>query len=227
MENKRKTVFKKLTTIEINRMLGYLDAKANFNVSFSVNSEFTLGIEVRPSFSCSASGSGFRPSPSSSFNLGIDFDSDFDSDFGPGPSPSSSFNPGIDFDSGFGVSSSSPILNLMQQNFGCGSIKENGKEDTLKYEVRSIEELNGTIISFFKKHPLQGKKNDNFLLFSEICLLMSSKEHLTEEGLVEIIYIGYEMNPDSGRRKYTKEELLEVLKKSLEEVKNSEDLGDE
>src|SRR5258708_11182876 len=44
----------------------------------------------------------------------------------------------------------SEVLLLMQQHFGCGSIRPDRSDKTLKYEVRCLDDLAERIIPFFE-----------------------------------------------------------------------------
>jgi hypothetical protein len=61
-----------------------------------------------------------------------------------------------------------------------------------------------------KSYPLQGSKAKSFEGFKRICELVKANLHLSPVYLKEIIEIAYEMNL-SGKRRYTKEDLLRVL----------------
>jgi hypothetical protein len=50
------------------------------------------------------------------------------------------------------------------------------------YQVVRTTDLVNVIIPHFNKFPLKGKKLQNFLIWSEIVTLMSTKAHLTSEG---------------------------------------------
>ena len=70
------------------------------------------------------------------------------------------------------------------------------------------------MIPHFDKYPLQSNKQNDFLKFKEICLLMQQEKHLTKAGLKKIIEISYSMNLDTNsktRRQTTKEDLLLIL----------------
>ena len=75
-------------------------------------------------------------------------------------------------------------------------------DKTLKYEIRSLEYLIKKVIPHFKKFPLISAKQKDFLLFADICVRMSIKEHHTVEGFREIVQRAYKMN-GSGKRKFT------------------------
>ena len=50
------------------------------------------------------------------------------------------------------------------------------------------------IIPFFKKHPIQGVKSEDFKDFCLVAEMMKDKKHLTAEGLEEIKQIKARMN---------------------------------
>ena len=102
------------------------------------------------------------------------------------------------------------ILKDIHTHFGCGAIRFSKFDQMYKYEVRSIKDLRSSIIPHFKKFPLKTAKQNDFLIFTDICELIASSHHLNKQILAEIIQQSYLMN-ESGRRKYTKEQLLKIL----------------
>jgi hypothetical protein len=82
--------------------------------------------------------------------------------------------------------------------------------DTYKYEIRSIGEIRKRIIPHFKKYPLQTSKLNDFATFTWICDEIAASRHLNRGTLAAIIDRAYTMN-ESGKRKYTKEELLKII----------------
>jgi hypothetical protein len=100
----------------------------------------------------------------------------------------------------------SQVLEMLKQEFGCGTIRPDRSDRTLKFELRSVEELVERVIPHFEKYPLLSNKQHEFELFAEICRRMSRGEHHTREGFKRIIELAFEMNP-SGKRKYTKTEI--------------------
>lgn len=103
------------------------------------------------------------------------------------------------------------VLDLMQKHFGCGNMRRDYHDKTLKYEVRSLEELIEKIIPHFKKFPLYSGKQKDFEKFAKICELMKNSYHLKVSGLKKILDVAYTMN-SSGRRRFTKEEILSSLR---------------
>src|SRR3989344_1026539 len=69
----------------------------------------------------------------------------------------------------------SEVLKLFQKTLGCGTIRPDRSDKTLKFEVRSLGEINGKVVPFFEKYPLKSSKNKDFTLFSEICRLMAKR----------------------------------------------------
>ena len=109
-------------------------------------------------------------------------------------------------------STSLKSLEQMKNYFNCGGIRYSKKDDTYKYEVRNIKDLNRKIIPFFEKYSLQTKKRKDFEIFSSICKKVFKKLHLNFLELKNIIEMAYQMN-ESGKRKYSKEELLSFINK--------------
>ena len=93
------------------------------------------------------------------------------------------------------------ILFLYISTFGCGNIRPDRSDNTLKYEVRSLARLLDVVIPHFEKFPLLSSKNISFQLFKEVCGMMFCKDHLSESGLKEIVEISGRLNA-SGKRKY-------------------------
>lgn len=103
------------------------------------------------------------------------------------------------------------ILFLMQKVFKCGFIRRDFSDKTLKYEVRSLDDLVRYIIPHFEKYPLISKKQKDFEFFKKVCYLMQKELHKNKNGLRKILNFAFQMNP-SGKRKYTKAEMQKALR---------------
>lgn len=103
------------------------------------------------------------------------------------------------------------ILFLMQKTFRCGFIRRDYSDKTLKYEVRSLDDIIDKIIPYFNEYPLLSDKCKDFKFFRKVCLLMQRDLHKNKVGLNKIIILAFQMNP-SGKRKYTKEEIQKALR---------------
>jgi hypothetical protein len=93
------------------------------------------------------------------------------------------------------------ILYKIKDYFGCGIIRPNRKDNTYKYEVRSLQDLKNIIIPHFKKYPLQTTKRIDFEIFSQVIQIMEEGKHLTKDGLKEIIELLQKLPPER-RKKY-------------------------
>ena len=94
------------------------------------------------------------------------------------------------------------VLEMLKQHFGCGKIRPDRSDRTLKYEVRSVEDLVKRVIPHFEETPLLSSKQRDFELFAQVCRLMYQDEHQSREGFNRSVKLALEMNP-SGKRKYT------------------------
>ncbi len=104
----------------------------------------------------------------------------------------------------------SEVLIDIQRHFGCGTLRPDRSDQTLKWEVRSLPVLLAVVVPHFRRYPLQSGKRRDFELFAEICERMARGEHREPEGLREIVRMAGAMNP-SGTRGYTPERILQDL----------------
>ena len=103
------------------------------------------------------------------------------------------------------------VLDLLIKYFKCGSLRRDYADKTLKYEIRSLDELLKNIIPHFETFPLISSKQKDFILFAKICRLMNDQHHHRKDGLTKIIELAYQMN-GSGKRKLSKEAILVSLR---------------
>ena len=106
------------------------------------------------------------------------------------------------------------VLDLMREHFQCGYMRRDYADKTLKYEVRSLQELLIRIIPHFKSFPLKSSKQKDFILFAEICMRMEHHEHRTIEGFRKIVGYAYRMN-GSGKRKFSSNHILRTLQMKI------------
>ena len=84
------------------------------------------------------------------------------------------------------------ILQRMRDVLDVGVVRRN-HGDRFELRVRGMEDLNKAI-TFFDEFPLQTKKQNDFLLFKEVILLMKQQKHLNHEGIREIALLSSKMN---------------------------------
>jgi hypothetical protein len=105
----------------------------------------------------------------------------------------------------------SQVLLEIQRYFGCGTIRPDRSDRTLKWEVRSLPLLLATIVPHFRRYPMRSGKQLDFELFADICERMARCEHRQIVGLKEIVRLAGTMNP-SGKRGYLPDSILEALR---------------
>jgi hypothetical protein len=103
------------------------------------------------------------------------------------------------------------VLHALQAYFGCGSIRPDRSDKTLKWETRRLDDLVERVVPHFRRYPLLSAKRLDFERFASVCRLMAEGGHRSRAGLIEIVELARAMNP-SGRRRYDADELLVLLK---------------
>ncbi len=110
-----------------------------------------------------------------------------------------------------GVKSINCLENL-QRFFGFGRLiinkrHDNHKEDLAQYIVNSRKDLLETIIPFFEQYKLQTSKQYDFEQFAKCVRKIENGDHLTVEGLIDIIEIAQTTN-----HKRSRVELIRILR---------------
>jgi hypothetical protein len=85
------------------------------------------------------------------------------------------------------------LLEQIKSYFCAGSISLQGSRQSLLFQVCSVKDL-AVVISHFEKYPLITQKRADYLLFKQAYDLILNKEHLTKEGLNQIVAIKSSMN---------------------------------
>jgi hypothetical protein len=104
----------------------------------------------------------------------------------------------------------SEVLLELQRYFGCGSVRPDRSDRTLKWEVRSLPLILERVIPHFRTYPLQSGKQRDFELFARICERMAEEKHRRFDGLQEIVRLAGQMNP-SGKRRFMPESIIQSL----------------
>ena len=102
------------------------------------------------------------------------------------------------------------VLLEIQRYFGCGSLRPDRSDRTIKWETRSLPVILERVIPHFMRYPMRSGKQRDFELFAEICERMSRGEHRTASGLREIVRLAGAMNP-SGKRRFTPETIIQSV----------------
>jgi LAGLIDADG endonuclease/NADH-Ubiquinone oxidoreductase (complex I), chain 5 N-terminus len=85
------------------------------------------------------------------------------------------------------------LLQLQTYWGGIGNIYPNSKRDVVNYMISSKNDLI-TLINHFDNYPLLSQKLADYLLFKKVVIMIMNKDHLTIEGLLQIINIKASMN---------------------------------
>ena len=109
------------------------------------------------------------------------------------------------------------VLDLIKSYFGCGFIRRDWSDKTVKFEIRDHKDLVQKVIPHFEKFPLISAKHNDFILFKTICEIVDSQKHLSRVGFAAIVNLSYQMN-GSGKRKRTKEEIISSLREDKDIV---------
>ena len=100
----------------------------------------------------------------------------------------------------------SEVLEIVADYFGCGSIRPDPSDHTLKWETRRLSDLVARVLPHFELYPLMSGKQNDVDLLATVCRMMIDKHHLRGAGLLEIAEIANQMNP-SGSRRYSVTEI--------------------
>lgn len=119
------------------------------------------------------------------------------------------------------------LLESVQKYFGgVGTITKIGGSYTEKYsmvhyEVSSVKHLTEVIIAHFDKYPLITQKRGDFELFKQVVGMLARKEHLTPEGIQQVVNIRASINHGlSAVQKSAFPNSVPVLRPIVEPVKN-------
>jgi len=84
------------------------------------------------------------------------------------------------------------LLESIQSYFGVGIISKQGK-NAIQYRVIGLKDLK-VIMDHFEKYPLLTQKRADCELFKQAVEIMNRKEHLTPDGLQQIVNLKASIN---------------------------------
>lgn len=107
------------------------------------------------------------------------------------------------------------VLSWIKNILGCGTLRER-PDGVVYYEVTNMTSLNEKIIPFFVKFNfISSRKKTNFSIFKQIVEIMSSGEHLNDDGLKKVLMLRETLNEGKGRkRKYILSDVIKVEESS-------------
>lgn len=86
------------------------------------------------------------------------------------------------------------LLERIKSYFGVGTILLKKNASAAIYSIQSYRELNSVLIPHFDNYPLLTKKKADYLLFKSAVNMLNNGEHLTDEGLRNLVSIKASMN---------------------------------
>lgn len=105
------------------------------------------------------------------------------------------------------------VLEIFKRTFGCGSIRPDRSDRTLKYEVRSIQELMSQVLPHFEQFPLSSSKQQDFERFAAIVQIMHRGEHLSSVGFSQIVKLAEELN-SAGKKRYERSRIVPIAQQT-------------
>ncbi len=100
------------------------------------------------------------------------------------------------------------VLEDLVRFFGVGTVRSKGPaSNVMTYSVGGLRVLRGSVVPFFKEHPLRVKDRD-FQAFASIVELMLAKEHLHPEGFERVVRLAFGMNANGKQRGRSLESVL-------------------
>ena len=77
------------------------------------------------------------------------------------------------------------VLHALQRYFGCGTIRPDRSDRTLKWETRRLQHLLERVVPHFELYPLLSGKQQDFEAFAAVCRLMAAGAHRSPLGCSE------------------------------------------
>jgi LAGLIDADG endonuclease len=106
------------------------------------------------------------------------------------------------------------VLDFCKAVFGgIGSIvPKSGSKNVLVYSVSKLDLLLTVIIPFLEQWNILSARKSELKMFIQVCNLMQQQQHLTNQGLRNIVELVFSVPlKKGGDRLYTKQQLLDVL----------------
>jgi LAGLIDADG endonuclease len=94
------------------------------------------------------------------------------------------------------------VVELVSKYFGCGAIRPDRSDRTIKWETRRLSDIAQVVLPHFLDYPLLSDKQQDVELLATISRRMLAGDHRTRNGLLEIAMWSNLMNP-SGLRRYS------------------------
>ena len=87
------------------------------------------------------------------------------------------------------------LLEKIKIQLGVGTVSLNIDKKEAVFKVSKLKDIIDVIIPHFDKYPLQGVKCIDYNLWKEAVNFINKKEHITNEGLLKILYVSKILSP--------------------------------
>ena len=94
------------------------------------------------------------------------------------------------------------VIELVSEYFGCGTIRPDRSDQTIKWETRRLSDIAQLVLPHFILYPLLSAKQRDVELLTTISRHMLAGDHRSRSGLLKIARLSHLMNP-SGLRRYS------------------------
>ena len=105
-------------------------------------------------------------------------------------------------------SSCKDVLTELKKYFDCGTVYSLKSANAYRFQVENLEKILNNVIPHFNNNPLLTEKKTHFEIFSQVCDLLKSNTQKTNDGLLQIIDLAYNMNKEGKGRRLTKKEFI-------------------
>lgn len=92
------------------------------------------------------------------------------------------------------------VLELFQRTLGCGTLRPDRSDHTIKFESRSVSDLATKVLPHFERYPLRSSKQKDLERFAAIVQLMNEGAHLQSDGFAKIVDLAATLNASSKKR---------------------------
>ena len=120
--------------------------------------------------------------------------------------PRADYRRGWKVSAAFNVSQKDVVpLELFQGALGCGTIRMGGNEGWY-LEVNSLKDIRRSVLPFFRRFPLVGRKALDFELFANAVEILS-KDQMSDDDFNEVLRLRELLN-SGGKRRHRPERIL-------------------
>ena len=111
------------------------------------------------------------------------------------------------------------VLEELKQFFGCGSIY-NLSSAAARFQVQTLDEIINNVLPKLKNIEFNTKKQNHFEIFLQVCEILKNEGYKSDENLLKIVNLSWDMNQLGKNRRLSKFEYLSLFIKDKNLIKN-------